>query len=562
MPVFNGGHYFRYALDSALAQDYPNLEVLVVNDGSTDEGETERIAVAHADRIRYIRQENYGVAGALNTAIRHMSGEFFAWLSHDDLYLPHKTTAQLAYLDRLGRPFACLFSDYDLIGPRDEHIAAVRLPAERIRWNPRLALLNGLINGCTVLIPAAIMREFGPFDEALRCAQDYDLWNRILARHEFFHQPEVLVRYRLHPGQGTHTPRAVSEGNAVWKAMLDSRSEVERAQMFGSTRGYFGSLATFLKETPYQEAAAYARARATDAGASVLVSVVIPFWNEVALALRAARSALDQTHHLVEIVLVDDGSTEDITSVAALAAADPRVRLLRQPNAGPAAARNSALGAAQGDYIAFLDADDQFLPQKIERQLDQMQHHGALFSHTSYYVAYHGRPQGLGLWHSGEVGGMCYPQIIGTCPIAMPTVMLHRLLVDEGFAFPIDLRVGEDVLAWIDLAMRHPLLGIDEPLSVVEWSDTSSALNQAKQVQGLSGIVEALEQHPVHRRHPVEINKLRRAIRAIAPDWVAAGREIDAATTRHDLVDAAYPTHPAFPPGANGKASPIWKCTA
>src|SRR5208337_3518903 len=110
----------------------------------------------------------------------------------------------------------------------DELITTVRLPADRIRQNPRLPLLNGMINGCTLLIPAAIMREFGPFDEALRCAQDYDLWNRMLARHEFFHQPEVLVRYRLHPGQGTLTPRAVSEGNPMWKVMLDSRGEVER----------------------------------------------------------------------------------------------------------------------------------------------------------------------------------------------------------------------------------------------------------------------------------------------------------------------------------------------
>src|SRR5271166_3711440 len=109
MPVFNGGHYFLSALASALAQDYANLEILVVDDGSTDAGETERTALAHGDRVRYIRQAHRGVAGALNTALANMSGDFFAWLGHDAVHLPHKTTAQMAYLGRLGRPDACLF---------------------------------------------------------------------------------------------------------------------------------------------------------------------------------------------------------------------------------------------------------------------------------------------------------------------------------------------------------------------------------------------------------------------------------------------------------------------
>jgi glycosyltransferase involved in cell wall biosynthesis len=554
MPVFNGGHYFQAALASALAQDYANLEILVVNDGSTDGGETERIALAHGDRVHYLHQENRGVAGALNTALANMSGDFFAWLSHDDLHLPHKTAAQVAYLGRLGRPCACLFSDYDLIGPQDEHIATVRMPAERIRQNPRLPLLNGMINGCTVLIPATIMREFAPFDETLRCAQDYDLWNRLLADHEFFHQPEVLVRYRIHPGQGSLTPLAVSEGNAVWTTMLDSRGEVERAQMFGSAQRYFTSLATFLDATPYQEAATHARTCAASAGSDVLVSVIIPFWNEVSLALRAAHSALDQTHRRVEIVLVDDGSTEDISPLAALAAAEPRVQLLRQANTGSAAARNLALGIVQGDYIAFLDADDRFLPHKIERQLEQMQQHGALFSHTSYYVTYPGRSRGLGLWRSGTFGGVCYPQILGGCPIAMPTVMLHRALVDEGFGFPANFRLGQDVLAWIDLAMRYTLLGIDEPLSIVEWSDDSAALHPTKQVLGLSGMVAALEQHPVHQSHRHEIENLRQAIRAYARIWVANDRQLQAVNTRLDMIEAAYSAHPAFPINGNGEA--------
>lgn len=86
---------------------------------------------------------------------------------------------------------------------------------------------------------------------------------------------------------------------------------------------------------------------------------------------------------------------------------------------------------------------------------------------------------------------------------------------------------------------------------------TCEALHPTKQVLGLSGVVDALEQHLVHRRHPAEIEKLRQAIRAIARNWVAAGRQIEADKTWHGPVDAAYPAHPAFPAGASGRAPPV-----
>jgi hypothetical protein len=289
-----------------------------------------------------------------------------------------------------------------------------------------------------------------------------------------------------------------------------------------------------------------------------LVSVIIPFWNEATVTLRAVRSALDQTHRNVEIILVDDGSTADISSIVALAGSEPRVSLLRQPNAGPAAARNRGIGAAQGEYVAFLDADDQFLPLKIERQFGLMRQYGVVFSHTSYYVSYPDRKPGWGLMRSGKFGGDCYPAIIGMCPLAMPTVMLHRSVLGNGFAFPSDLRVGEDLLAWIDLARSHTLLGIDEPLSIVEWSDNSAALDPVKQVLGLSFSIRALEGHPAHRKHTAEIDKQRQALLTVARAWIAADRKMEAATQlRLGQISVAYPRHPAFPEDGNGRAPPV-----
>lgn len=101
-----------------------------------------------------------------------------------------------------------------------------------------------------------------------------------------------------------------------------------------------------------------------------LVSVVIPTYNRAARLLRAVGSALAQTHPDVEVVVVDDGSTDGTHDVLTeRMSGDSRVRYLDRPNGGPAAARNTGLDAARGDYVAFLDSDDEWLPWKLEFEL-------------------------------------------------------------------------------------------------------------------------------------------------------------------------------------------------
>ena len=84
IPVYNGSNYLSEAIDSALNQTYPNCEVIVVNDGSEDEGKTENIALSYGSKIRYFAKKNGGAATALNLGIAEMKGEYFSWLSHDE----------------------------------------------------------------------------------------------------------------------------------------------------------------------------------------------------------------------------------------------------------------------------------------------------------------------------------------------------------------------------------------------------------------------------------------------------------------------------------------------
>lgn len=514
MPVFNGGEYFPRSVMTALSQTYSRFEIVLVNDGSSDEGATaafcERMKREHTDKIVYIEQENGGVASALNAGLRAMRGDVFCWLSHDDLYVPEKLERQNAFFQRLGKSDAMLISDYDLIGPQDELIAHVNFDNESFRRSPRLPLYRGCVNGCTVFIPRKLFPDT-LFPEKYRYTQDYWLWFELIKRYDFFHQPEILVRYRLHPGQDSRKPQATAEAEALWRAAVDDTSEIVRAQLYGSTWRFYDETHKILADAYPQVGQTLAQRRDLCVS-ETLVSVVIPFFNEPELVIRAAKSVLAQTHAKLEIILVNDGSTVDVSDVRRLAAQEPRIQLIDQANAGAAAARNKGLSHARGDYVAFLDADDQFLPEKISRQLEAMARKGALISHTSYYVSFPDRYTTRAYMPSGRQDGRIYPRVLGQCMIATPTVMIHRSLLAGGFRFPEGMHLGEDIMAWLDVLARHDILGMDEPLSIVEWSTATAAINVRKGLRGIQAMAAAFREHPVHSFHEAHISPLDAAI--------------------------------------------------
>src|SRR3954471_2818785 len=109
IPTYNRASLIAESLDSVFAQTYPRLEVIVIDDGSTDG--TENAVAPYLDRIIYVRQKNQGLAGARNAGFAKASGEYIAWLDSDDLWNPEKTALQLAYLRK--RPdTVCIASDF------------------------------------------------------------------------------------------------------------------------------------------------------------------------------------------------------------------------------------------------------------------------------------------------------------------------------------------------------------------------------------------------------------------------------------------------------------------
>lgn len=207
IPVYNGANYLREAIESALAQTYANVEVIVVNDGSTDGGATAAIAQTYGGRIRYFAKENRGVSSALNFGVTRAAGDYISWLSHDDVYVPNKLEIQVSLLKNKTYPVV-LYGDYELIDSTSKPIGVYR--NRRITQAAFLYTLftSHPVNGCTTLIPKVCFDEVGLFDERFRVVQDYDMWFRLAKRFCFEHVPEILMRSRLHAEQGSRTMSA------------------------------------------------------------------------------------------------------------------------------------------------------------------------------------------------------------------------------------------------------------------------------------------------------------------------------------------------------------------
>jgi glycosyltransferase involved in cell wall biosynthesis len=194
IPFYNC-RYVDQALQSAIAQTYANVEIIVVDDGSSSF--KERILPYRA-RVRYVEKDNGGTASALNAGIDVATGKYFAWLSSDDLYRPERLAKQLAFMNR--RRAVVSFANYDYIDARGKVLGR----DVGVRLNDTAALCRYFIsgcpvNGCTVLVRSDIFERVGLFDQTLRFTHDYDLWVRIvLAGYEFPFMAESLVMYRVH----------------------------------------------------------------------------------------------------------------------------------------------------------------------------------------------------------------------------------------------------------------------------------------------------------------------------------------------------------------------------
>lgn len=204
IPAYNAGNFIEKAIQSALKQTYKNIEILVVNDGSKDNGETKSVCDKYKDKIKYFEKENGGCASALNFGIEKSEGDLISWLSHDDLYSEDKIEKEVEqyqkhYTNENDIAIACWSDNVDL----NDNIIKRKVKKFSKKFQPRDALKyllsGGNFNGLGLLIPRSV---FGKFDENYKYILDWEMWIR-LASHGlcFYLMNDTLVFNRKHKNQ-------------------------------------------------------------------------------------------------------------------------------------------------------------------------------------------------------------------------------------------------------------------------------------------------------------------------------------------------------------------------
>ncbi len=504
IPVYNKqkkNDYLKEAIESALSQDYENLEIIVVNDGSNDKNVSRNIALSYGKKIVYVEKENGGVSTALNLAIEKMTGDYFSWLSHDDIYYNNKISDQIRYLkeNKLFDTNTILYSNYEVIDKNSKHIGFSIKNHNELKEKPEYALLRGAINGLTLLIPKKAFEECGGFDPKLKAIQDYELWYRFMKKYKFVHIEQVLVKSRYHATQVSNTsPLVLSEGNPFFIKVIEGLSDERKKELEKSVYNFYVEMIKFFKNTPYSEVVEYCKKKKIEEFEKVKkqtknvdVDVIIPFYNRIDVTINAIKSVLTQTHKNYKIILINDGSNENISKIKMFIKKYNQIHLMDlKENIGAAAARNKGIDFSKAKYIAFLDSDDQWLPEKLEKQLIIMEATQGDFSHTSYSRILEGKKT---IINSGESAGYKNPNLIYACPIATPTVMLRLEFLNKNkFRFNPALIIGEDTCFWLEMLKKTELYGIEEPLTIVNAGKTSAAYNLEKQILGFKTIIKYL----------------------------------------------------------------------
>lgn len=233
------------------------------------------------------------------------------------------------------------------------------------------------------------------------------------------------------------------------------------------------------------------------------ISVVIPAYNSARFLPEAVASVLAQNQPVHEIVIVDDGSTDDTPRIAPLLA--PNIVYIRQPNAGPSAARNRGIGEARGEYIAFLDADDQWVPDKNAKQLAIITRHPqiALVAGDMTEIDTKGNivtasaldAHGLKTRFQ-QLGGAPVPNALHSLLeknfIPTGTVLAKRdvLLAVGGFAE--DIRYGEDLELWARIAAQHPIVMLPDVLMLRRRHGTNATANTEALLTDLVKVAERI----------------------------------------------------------------------
>jgi glycosyltransferase involved in cell wall biosynthesis len=239
--AYNAAGFIEATVRSALGQTFADLELIVIDDGSKDAtAEVVQRIAAKDPRLRFIRQQNRGLAATRNRGVGEARGELVAFLDHDDLWHPEKIALQAMRLD--ADPKAAVASCYSALIDEQHRCTGWRyggdangnVYAEMLEWD----MVSG---GSVVLVRREALAEVGPFDETLPMRSDWDMWIRLARHHRFVTVPQALVGYTRSPFSSSRGyERMAAAGSLVLEKVASDDPQFHQAKhRFCSARDLF-----------------------------------------------------------------------------------------------------------------------------------------------------------------------------------------------------------------------------------------------------------------------------------------------------------------------------------
>ncbi|MBN2503046.1 MAG: glycosyltransferase family 2 protein [Anaerolineales bacterium] len=302
------------------------------------------------------------------------------------------------------------------------------------------------------------------------------------------------------------------------------------------------------------------------------VSVIIPAYNRADLIVETLESVFAQSYRDYEIIVIDDGSTDDTRTVLAPLAAAGELRYTYQENAGLPAARNTGIRIAEGQYVAFLDSDDLFTPDKLEKQMAVFATHpDAMLVHAGF-SKFDNAGNDLGYRDTSFYSGQIYPQMLLEWSVLMaaPCVVSRREVFAEVGYFDESLWWAEDLDMWRRIARRYPFYIVPEPLAKIRTHPTSMSSDKTKAADAFliylnKAFAEDLDLSEDFKRHA-----LARMYTNVAQNLLGAGRRPEMRLVRAHAWKAmrywpretgAYAAWVAsfLPPGVRESLIKVWR---
>ena len=449
IPVYNVEKYLAECLDSVLAQTYKNLEIICINDGSTDNSGKILAKYATRDpRIKILSRESRGPSVTRNEGILAATGDYINFIDSDDkLYVVDYYEKMIKALNDTGAEIACS-NVLDSKRPHKlvlnyKNISVFKTMSQKIKG----AKIVRRAYSVRWLIPREFLIENNLFFLPGRIMEDY-IFSISLAYYakDIASVPGAIYWYRRTPTGLLRSPEREQQRAIDKEFIYNSAVKFadERGFSLGFRRGFFRRLKMKwrgLYDKNYNEAQIQ----------MPKITVIIPFYRDEKYVAECLDSVISQTYKNLEIICVNDQSIDNGAQIVVdYVARDARIKLLTQEHSGVSVARNTGMKEATGDYIHFMDADDKLWSKDFYEKLVD----AAVRSVSDIAVAdlmdekYPGRPR-IG-YKRIQVLTAAQEKIKISRVVSRPAVwrflFRRRFLADAGLTFNPKHKTGQDVM--------------------------------------------------------------------------------------------------------------------